>query len=124
MLFPRRWITAIALAFSALLGLIMAADSGNGAGYPLGLTLFALSTGFFFRLIKHHFDGKKEDRLFDIFPSRPDNLWLLLILLGIVGLVALGLASTGGVLYSIGIAMFVVSCLMGFRVLKLAFDRS
>ena len=124
MLFPRRWIAATTLAVSALLGLIVAAGSGNGAGYPLGLALFALSTGFFFRLVKHHFDGKSEDRLFDIFPSRPHNLWLLLVLLGMLALVALGLASTGGLLYSIGIAVFVVSCLMGFRVLKLAFDRS
>lgn len=124
MLLPKRWSAAIGLALAALLGLYGAAESGHGSGYTLGLLLFGLSIGSLFMIVKRHFDGATDDRLFDVFPRRVRNLWLLLVALGVLAIGALGLASGGGVLYSVGIALFVVCCLMGFRVIGLAFDRS
>jgi uncharacterized membrane protein YiaA len=122
--FPKRWIAAFGLVLTALLGLYGAARSGQEGGYAMGLVLFALSLVFLFNIVKRHFDGTGDDRLFDIFPKQPRNLWLLLVALGLIGLFALALASAGGgVLYSVGIALFAVCCVMGLRVMKLAFDR-
>ena len=123
MLLSKRWIAAVWLALVALLGLYGAADSGQGSGYVLGLTLFVLSIGSLFLIIKRHFDGANDEQMFEIFPHRVRNLWLLLILLCVTAIGSLGLASSSDVLYSVGIALFAVCCLMGFRVIGLAFDR-
>jgi uncharacterized membrane protein YiaA len=122
--FPKRWIAAIALVATAILGLYGASQSGHGGGYTMGLVLFALSVGFLFTLVKKHFDGSGDEQLFTVFPRQPRNLWLLLVLLGVIGVACLGLAAASeGVVYWVGLALFIVCCVMGFRVIKLAFDR-
>lgn len=116
-------VSAVVGAFG-LLGLFGAAGASGSSGYALGLLLFAASLAYIFWMLKQHFDGAPDRAMFDIWPERPRNGWLLLAVLAALGLLGLFLASGGDpYLYWFGICLFAACSVMGLNVMKRIFDQ-
>jgi hypothetical protein len=120
----RRLLAAVVVGGAGLYGLYSAAGAGSSSGYTLGLLLFAAGVGCVFWMLKQHYDGVPETRLLDIWPQRPRNGWLLLLVLGVLGLVGLFLAAGGDpYLYWFGLSLFVACCVMALMAMKTIYDR-
>lgn len=120
----KRLTAATACGLFGVIGLFVAAGAASDGGYVLGLLLFAASLLSNFWMMKQHFDGVPEEETFDIWPEKPRNGWLLLVVLGILGIVGLFLAAGGdSYFYWFGVFLFVVCCVMGLATMKTIYDR-
>jgi len=121
------WLRGAAIAVAGLVALAVAA-SGAGFAYWGGLLVFALAVLMLFRMIGRSFEREQQPstgpRSAAALPAPPAGSprWLAGAAAGLIGLIALFLASSGGALYYLGILVAVAAFAYSFYMIKLTFD--
>ncbi len=118
----KRWAVALGFALLGLLGLFGAARAGSGGDYFAGLAMFVAAVIVVMALVKQHFDGASEDRLFDVWPGRPRDNWVVLAGLAVLGLFGLFLAAGDPGAYRVGLGLAAASVWFGGYTLKHIYD--
>lgn len=117
------WGAGAAIALAGLLGLWQAARTPHEGLYIAGLVLFTACVVAIMRMIRLRYDGVPDRQALDIWPSRPRNGWVLLTVLGLLGLGGVVVAASDRALSMVGLSLFLVACIMGFLTLRKTFDR-
>lgn len=117
------WGAGAAIALAGILGLWQAARTPHDGLYIAGLVLFAACIVAIMGMIRQRYDGVPDRQVLDIWPRRPRNGWVLLAVLGILGLGGLVIAASDRTLSTVGLSLFLVACIMGFLTLRKTFDR-
>lgn len=117
------WGAGAAIALAGVLGLWQASRTPHEGPYIAGLALFAACIVAIMRMIRLRYDGVPDRQALDIWPRRPRNGWILLTVLGVLGLGGLVIAASDRALSTVGLSLFLVACIMGFLTLRKTFDR-
>jgi len=119
----RRWVYIAVVFAIGLIGLFGAADATTPAGQYMGVGLALACVLAAFAVVKQHFDGAPDGRVAMFMPSRPANALRLLVILGVLALAGLFAAASGDpYLYWAGLALTVVSIVLGFQAIRAYFD--
>ncbi len=117
------WLGYVLLAAAAILGLFTASGAPDSATYASGLATFALAVALIALRMNRQLGGREIGFLLPISVESADALIItvaLLTLLGVVGAVLA--AAVGGVVYTIGLALFIVCGAVIFFEMKRYFD--
>lgn len=113
------------LAAAAILGLFTASGATDSGTYYSGLATFALAVIIAAVRMKLQLDGRETGFLLPVTAASSDALVVTIALLAVLGLFGVVLAaSVGGDVYSIGLALFVISAALIFLEMKRYFDRA
>lgn len=119
------WLGYFFLGAAAVLGLITASGGSDDATYASGLATFAVAVLLIAWRMKRQLDGCEIGFLLPISAAGSDTLLVTIAVLAALGLAGAILAATvGGMLYGIGIALFIISSAFIFIEIKRYFDRS
>jgi hypothetical protein len=117
------WLGHVFLAAAAVQGLFTASGDADSATYAAGLATFFVAVLVIFVRIKRQLDGRDVGFLLPVAATNADSLFVTVAVLAVLGLVGLVLAATvGGLLYSIGLALFIISAALIFGDIKSYFD--
>jgi hypothetical protein len=117
------WLGYVFLTAAALLGLFTARGDADAVTYGVGLATFFVAVALIVVRMNRQLNGRDVGFLLPVTPGDVDSLLVTIAVLVVLGLVGAVLAATvGGVLYGIGLALFVVSVLLIFTDMKRYFD--
>ncbi|HUK61277.1 MAG TPA: hypothetical protein VLV50_18750 [Stellaceae bacterium] len=118
------WLGYLVLGAAGIFGLFTASASADAATYDAGLIAFAIAVVLIAVRMKRQFDGTEAGFLLPISPAGADTLFVTVAILAVLGLVGAVLAAAvGGMLYGIGLALFIVCAALIFIEVKRYFDR-
>jgi predicted transporter len=120
------WLQLLILGLLALVGAGFAGLGRRPGDYAAGMVLILASVALAFLRLQHRLDGGDAVRSSFLFVSNMKNLTLAIPLLAILGFIGLVIARLWphGSLHIAGIALFVVSAVIGFLDIKQVFDQA
>lgn len=121
----RFWIELAILFVLAVIGAFLAAAAVIPGDYESGMILILAAIVLGFLRIKYRFDGGTADWIAFALVDRMADLAVMLPLLTIIAFVGLLIAHAWqfGIIHQAGLALFVVSLVLGFLNIKHVFDR-
>jgi hypothetical protein len=119
------WLGHGLLVAAGIFGLSTASGAPDDATYDAGMITFALAVLILAIRLKRQLDGDELGLLLPVSVGREDGLILSIALLTVLGLGgAIVAATTGGIFYGVGLALFIISAALIFHEIKQYFDRN
>ena len=118
-----QWFKGVVVGIIGLLGLGVAASaSTSGFAYWGGLAIFALAVLQLFRMIGRACDPPGASAPGLPVPLSGVRRWATGVVVGLVGLIALFVATGGGAFYYIGVMIAIAACAYIFYMMKVSYD--